>query len=93
MANAREFHAYETVNVEAVCEMVRAIIGNRYEVFEHDGSYYINAPFGEGEVCNVQSTTCAYIMDSCDCADDYELYITALHASEECDRLISLREA
>lgn len=30
--------------------------------------------------------------DSCDCAGTDELYINALHASEECDRLISIRE-
>lgn len=80
------------VDVEAVDAMVRDRIGNAYEVFERDGSYYINAPLYEDESCSIDSPTCAYIMDSCDCAGNDELYINALHASEECDRLISIRE-
>lgn len=77
-----------SANVENVNFFIHARIGNKYEVFEHDGAYYINAPLDESQGCNVNSPTCVYIMDVDECFDDYELYLNALHASEECDRLI-----
>lgn len=75
-------------NVKNVNFLIHARIGNKYEVFEHGGSYYINAPIDDSEASSIDSPTCVYIMDVDECFDDYELYLNALHASEECDRLI-----
>lgn len=38
-----------SANVENVNFFIHARIGNKYEVFEHDGAYYINAPLDESQ--------------------------------------------
>lgn len=78
--------------IAKVDQMVRDRIGNAYEVFAKDGDIYISAPLDEDESESTECPTCVFIMAVAECADEYELYLNALHASADVDRLISALE-
>lgn len=89
----REHTMITSKNIQNVDQRIRDRLGNAYEVFEHEGSVYVNAPLDETEAESVASPTCVYVNEIDFFCDEDELYKDCEYATEEVDRLMVERES